>query len=56
MHACIYTFVLHALGSAHHANCIVFQFQVEYMYRLLHLICHLRIAKPIVVAFLHVLH
>ena len=31
MHACIHTFVLHAPGSAHHANCIVFQLQIEYM-------------------------
>ena len=32
MLACLHhSSVLHAPGSAHHTNCIVFQFQVEYV-------------------------
>ena len=35
MHVCIHAFVLHALGSVHHANCIrIFKFQIEYMNQL----------------------
>ena len=50
MHACIHTFVLYAPGSAHHTNCIVFLFQVEYVLVVESAYVIRRLAKPIVAA------
>ena len=57
MLACLHhSSVLHAPGSAHHTNCIVFLFQIEYMLAVASSYAMFRIAEPIVVAFLLVLH